>query len=148
MRCLIQVIGVADSGGAETTETICRGIVRELSSEQGGGFRFDYRTSDEENPSDVTANVITITPDRAEIRREGSVNATILVVPGETHPCHYETAFGALSFAIAGHGVSVSKEDNKIVAGLSYTILAGDEPVSENTIRIIAEPLRGGEEES
>lgn len=145
MRCLIQVIGVADSGGAETTETICRGIVRELPSEQGGGFRFDYRTSDEENPSDVTANVITITEDRAEIRREGSVNATILVVPGETHPCRYETAFGTLTFAIAGHEVSFSKEDDRIVAGLSYTILSGDEAMSENTIRIIAEPIRGQE---
>ena len=145
MRCLIQVIGVADSGGAETTETICRGIVRELLSEQGGGFRFDYRTSDEENPSDVTANVITITEDRAEIRREGSVNATILVVPGETHPCRYETAFGTLTFAIAGHEVSFAKEDDRIVAGLSYTILSGDEAMSENTIRIIAEPIRGQE---
>ncbi len=145
MRCLIQVIGVADSGGAETTETICRGIVRELPSEQGGGFRFDYRTSDEENPSDVTANVITITEERAEIRREGSVNATILVVPGETHPCRYETAFGTLTFAIAGHEVSFAKEDDRIVAGLSYTILSGDEAMSENTIRIIAEPIRGQE---
>ncbi|MBO7650175.1 MAG: DUF1934 domain-containing protein [Lachnospiraceae bacterium] len=145
MRCLIQVIGVADSGGAETTETICRGIVRELLSEQGGGFRFDYRTSDEENPSDVTANVITITEERAEIRREGSVNATILVVPGETHPCRYETAFGTLTFAIAGHEVSFAKEDDRIVAGLSYTILSGDEAMSENTIRIIAEPIRGQE---
>ena len=145
MRCLIQVIGVADSGGAETTETICRGIVRELPSEQGGGFRFDYRTSDEENPSDVTANVITITEDRAEIRREGSVNATILVVPGETHPCRYETAFGTLTFAIAGHEVSFAKGDDRIVAGLSYTILSGDEAMSENTIRIIAEPIRGRE---
>ena len=145
MRCLIQVIGVADSGEAETTETICRGIVRELPSEQGGGFRFDYRTSDEENPSDVTANVITITEDRAEIRREGSVNATILVVPGETHPCRYETAFGTLTFVIAGHEVSFAKEDDRIVAGLSYTILSGDEAMSENTIRIIAEPIRGQE---
>lgn len=145
MRCLIQVIGVADSGGAETTETICRGIVRELPSEQGGGFRFDYRTSDEENPSDVTANVITITEERAEIRREGSVNATILVVPGETHPCRYETAFGTLTFAISGHEVSFTKEDDRIVAGLSYTILSGDEAMSENTIRIIAEPIRGQE---
>ena len=142
MRCLIQVIGVADSGGTETTETICRGIVRELPSEQGSGFRFDYRTADEDNPSDVTANVITITEDRAEVRREGSVNATILVVPGETHPCRYETAFGTLTFAVAGREVSFTKEDDRIVAGLSYTILSGDEPVSENTIRIIAEPIR------
>ena len=73
------------------------------------------------------------------------MNATILVVPGETHPCRYETAFGTLTFAIAGHEVSFAKEDDRIVAGLSYTILSGDEAMSENTIRIIAEPIRGQE---
>lgn len=142
MDWLIQVTGIADSEGEETTETICRGVVQELPPVKGGGFLFDYQTADDENPADITANVITVNGERARILRKGSVNAEILVVPGETHPCIYETAYGTLSFDIAGREVTVTKEENRIVAGLSYEILSGGDILSSNTIRITAEPVR------
>ena len=139
MDCLIHIVGVAESEGRDTTEMECRGSFRMTESGNDTEYRFDYRNVESDNPADVSDNRVVITGEKAVITRRGSVNSEMIVVPGESHPCLYETGFGTLSFEIAGKEVTVVREENRVIAGMVYDIVAGGNVVSSNTIRLIAE---------
>lgn len=140
MNCLIQVRGIATAESSDTTEIMTRGLCRKVSTEYGDGFRFDYRTADEDGSTQSTLTKVTVTQKAAIITRTGGLNSTITVVPGERHTCDYATAIGVLSFDIVGKNVSLIADDPKrIIAHLSYDICSGDSVMSSNEIHIIAE---------
>lgn len=140
MNCLLRITGTARMDDAEdTTEVITRGIARELSGEQGGGWSFTYNTSEEDRPDLIVRNVVTVKDGCAVIRRSGAVNAELRVVPGETNLCRYDSSFGTLVFGVTGTGVTIVREEKRIVAELSYELSDSGGPISLQTVRITAE---------
>ena len=63
------------------------------------------------------------------------------LVPGEDHDCLYETSAGVLAFTVRGKASAVWEENGKVSARLSYSLLSGQDILSNNEILITAEPL-------
>lgn len=146
MNCLLQVTGRSKTLPSEPneapdiTETLTRGICREVGTEDGPGYRFDYRVSEDDNPHNAISCKVTVSAHKAIIERSGALRSTIIVVPGESHSCLYETPYGALSFDIYGSEISLRKEGDSIIASLTYEIYSGGIPTTANEITITATP--------
>lgn len=142
MICLIRVCGKATTDTTDETELLVRGRCNPVDTGDGPGYRFDYRSGDSEDPGSVTREKLTVTSSRATLIRSGCIRSEMVIVPGEIHPCDYETALGMLTFDILGLAVSVSKDDSGCVtACFSYELRHGDDVLSRNDIEITAEPV-------
>ncbi|MBO4697859.1 MAG: DUF1934 domain-containing protein [Lachnospiraceae bacterium] len=140
MNCLIRIRGKATTDTTDQTELMVRGLCRPVNTADGPGYRFDYRSADSEDPNSVTKEQLTVTAARASLIRTGSIRSEMEIVPGEIHPCDYDTAFGMLTFDVVGLAVSVSEDAGTVTACFSYELRHGDEVLSRNDIEITAEP--------
>ena len=138
MNCLITITGISETGAEDSVETKSLGMVHTVQTEAGMGYRLDYRTAED---GLGTKHTVTLCDDYAEIKRTGGVRTVIRVVPGEDHECIYETSAGVLAFTVHGKATAVWEENGKVSARLSYSLLSGDEVLSNNEILITAEPL-------
>ena len=138
MNCLITITGISETGAEDSVETKSLGMVHTVQTETGTGYRLDYRTAED---GLGTKHTVTLCDDYAEIKRTGGVRTVIRVVPGEDHECIYETSAGVLAFTVHGKATAVWEENGKVSARLSYSLLSGDEVLSNNEILITAEPL-------
>ena len=138
MNCLITITGISETGAEDSVETKSLGMVHTVQTEAGTGYRLDYRTAED---GLGTKHTVTLCDDYAEIKRTGGVRTVIRVVPGEDHECIYETSAGVLAFTVHGKATAVWEENGKVSARLSYSLLSGDEVLSNNEILITAEPL-------
>ncbi len=139
MNCLIQVRSVSVAETSDTFEVITKGLCREVSTEYGNGYRIDYRTEEPDSPGNSTLTKVTVTDSAATIQRTGALRSTFTIIPGEKHPCDYETAIGTLTFDIVGREVSVSGSNGRIVVHLAYDIVTGDSVMASNDIEITVE---------
>ena len=138
MNCLITITGISETGDADSVETKSLGMVHSVKTEAGSGYRLDYRTSED---GLGTKHTITLCDDFAEIKRSGGIRTVIKVVPGEDHDCLYETSAGVLAFTVRGKASAVWEENGKVSARLSYSLMSGQDILSNNEILITAEPL-------
>ena len=115
MNCLLRIHVKATTDTTEQTELLVRGICRRLETEDGIGYRFDYRSVDAEDPAAVTREQITVTPAGAKLIRTGSIQSVMEIVPGELRKCDYGTPFGTLVFDILGIGVNGVKAHLKVI---------------------------------
>lgn len=142
MRCLIRLTSTTVAGSSDTLETLTRGMFRPMECVDERRFRIDFRSSDDGNPDHVIATTVTVSASEAVIIRKGGGSSTMTIVPGETHPCLYETGFGSLELEVVGKSIRLTEIDSEhFVAELSYDILSGGVLACSNEIRLAIEPL-------
>lgn len=139
MNCLLHILVKATADTTEQTELLVRGICRRTETEDGAGYRFDYRSVDAEDPSAVTTEQITVTPKSARLVRTGSIRSVMEIIPGETHKCDYQTPLGTLVFDIIGVSVNISSDPQDIAVSFAYELWAGGAIISSHEVNITVE---------
>ncbi|MBQ6104857.1 MAG: DUF1934 domain-containing protein [Lachnospiraceae bacterium] len=139
MNCLLRIHVKATTDTTEQTELLVRGICRRLETEDGVGYRFDYRSVDAEDPAAVTREQITVTPAGAKLIRTGSIQSVMEIVPDELRKCDYGTPFGTLVFDILGIGVDISSDPQNTAVSFSYELQHDGEMISSHEVEIAVE---------
>ncbi|MBO4324277.1 MAG: DUF1934 domain-containing protein [Lachnospiraceae bacterium] len=139
MNCLLRIHVKATTDTTEQTELLVRGICRRIETEDGTGYRFDYRSVDAEDPAAVTKEQITVTPSGARLVRTGSICSVMEIVPGELRKCDYGTPFGTLVFDILGISVNISSAPQETAVSFAYELRHDGEMISSHEVEITVE---------
>jgi len=85
-----------------------------------------------------TSNIVKLYPDRmhAEIIKKGAIKAHLSFTAGQKSHTFYETPFGTISLATYTSQVDIGTDEDCIGLFLDYSIDAGYETVSQNTLRM------------
>ena len=90
-----------------------------------------------ENEDKPCSNLIKITPDgTVEITKKGYVTTHFSFVPGERTTTYYETPYGGIYLGINSKNIVIERSDERIYAGIEYTLELNHEIISESSVEI------------
>ena len=83
------------------------------------------------------SNLIKITSDgTVEITKKGYVTTHFSFVPGERTTTYYETPYGGIYLGINSKNIVIERSDERIYAGIEYTLELNHEIISESSVEI------------
>ena len=125
----------SDSDGSEdeeVIETVHTG--RYKRSGENEYIKYSDMIDGEDKPC---SNLIKITPDgTVEITKKGYVTTHFSFVPGERTTTYYETPYGGIYLGINSKNIVIERSDERIYAGIEYTLELNHEIISESSVEI------------
>ena len=116
----------SDSDGSEDEEVI--------ETVNTGRYKRSGEIDGEDKPC---SNLIKITPDgTVEITKKGYVTTHFSFVPGERTTTYYETPYGGIYLGINSKNIVIERSDERIYAGIEYTLELNHEIISESSVEI------------
>ena len=74
--------------------------------------------------------------DMIEITKKGYVTTHFSFVPGERTTTYYETPYGGIYLGINSKNIVIERSDERIYAGIEYTLELNHEIISESSVEI------------
>lgn len=129
-----EITGIRKFTGSDEKEDICflaEGTLRRVA----GKWHVLCQAKESMDGSADRYHII-LSDSGAEVRRKGEADLTLVFRPDTTAECSMNTPYGSLSIQSRTYAFSLEMKGAYPEVHIEYVLYTGDEPVSENQLRI------------
>jgi uncharacterized beta-barrel protein YwiB (DUF1934 family) len=105
---------------------------------RNGKHILEYDEILEETPG-KTHNVITMSPDYAEVHKTGEADVDMIFEKGKTNLTYYATPYGTIEMGIATTDINLEEETDRVTLKIEYALSMNEEHVADCSLALTAE---------
>lgn len=127
---------ITGDGEKQTADQTVNGFLRRCEN----SIELSYREEGGDEALGNTTTLLRFFEDRLELSRRGDYRGLLIMEPGKTVDCDYQTPFGALTLTTVTSRLHAAFSDDGGEAAVCYTLSAGS-GVSKHELKITVKPL-------